>query len=84
MELAEALRCTYPVTDKTINMLLDVAELVPVKKKEAIVEQGKRTYHIFFEMRPELFSRIPMKYLAQYLKMQPETISRIRAKITKP
>ena len=48
MELAEALRCTYPVTDKTINMLLDVAKLVPVKKKEAIVEQGKRTNHIFF------------------------------------
>ena len=48
MELAEALRCTYPVTDETIDKLLEVAEVVSVKKKEAIVEQGKRTNHIFF------------------------------------
>lgn len=48
MELAEALRCTYPVTDDTVNKLLEVAELVSVKKKEAIVEQGKRTNYLFF------------------------------------
>lgn len=189
MELADALRYNYPVSDETVNKLLEVTEVITVKKKEAIVEQGKRTNHLFvvkeglfrvayecdgkedticfgldgdpftsmhslhknepaqfscialidsvvykisfsdmyrimnenhdlvfwmsnllieqlyaferryiflsnfdaptryeqfIKMRPDIFCRIPMKYLAQYLKMQPETISRIRAKITKP
>ena len=35
-------------------------------------------YEQFIKMRPELFTRIPLKYLAQYLKITPQTLSRIR------
>lgn len=183
MELADALRNNYPVSDATIEKLLAAVEILPVKKNEAIVEQGKRTgyfywirtglfcvdyhndgkedticfgldgdpftsmyslmrnepaqfscialtsaevyrisydefnrlmdenhdlafwmrnvlieqvyaferryvylgtydayarYEQFIKMRPELFTRIPLKYLAQYLKITPQTLSRIR------
>lgn len=48
MELSEALRHNYPVKDETIQKLLDVAEEIDVKKREAIVEQGKIATSLFF------------------------------------
>ena len=40
-------------------------------------------YEQFLKMRPELFNKIPIKYIAQYIKVVPETLSRIRAKRAK-
>lgn len=48
MELAEALRQNYPVSDETIKKLESVATLLSVNKRHAIVEQGVRTDSIFF------------------------------------
>lgn len=188
MELAESLRQNYPVSDETIKKLESVATILQIKKKEAIVEQGKRVDSIFFvreglfrvsflnndkedticfgldgdpftsmhslfknepaqfscialtdsevfkisfidferisneqpdlvfwlrnllieqvyafekkyvylgtydaysryeqfiKLRPEIYNQIPVKYVAQYLNISPETLSRIRAKYAK-
>ena len=48
MELAEALRQNYPVSDETIKKLESVATLLSIKKRNMIVEQGVRTDSIFF------------------------------------
>lgn len=40
-------------------------------------------YATFIEKRPELAKEIPVKYIAQYLNISRETLSRIRAKYAK-
>jgi len=37
-------------------------------------------YETFVKLRADIVSRIPIKYIAQYLNIRPETLSRIRAK----
>lgn len=37
-------------------------------------------YETFVKLRADIVSRIPIKYIAQYLNIRPETLSRIRGK----
>lgn len=37
-------------------------------------------YTTLLKMRSEIINRIPLKYIAQYIKVQPETLSRLRAR----
>lgn len=37
-------------------------------------------YHTFMQIRRGIVGRIPIKYIAQYLSIAPETLSRIRAR----
>lgn len=43
---------------------------------------GDERYNILSCSHPEIFQRVPLKYIASYLGMRPETISRIRAQQT--
>ena len=40
-------------------------------------------YKTMLKIRSSIINRIPLKYVAQYLNVTPETLSRIRAKIAK-
>jgi CRP-like cAMP-binding protein len=44
---------------------------------------AEERYHYFMENYPELLQKVPLKYLASYLGMNEETLSRIRNKIRK-
>jgi len=37
-------------------------------------------YATFLQLRSKIINRIPLKYIAQYIKVKPETLSRIRAR----
>lgn len=37
-------------------------------------------YVSFMQLRSDIVNRIPLKYIAQYIKVKPETLSRIRAR----
>ncbi len=39
---------------------------------------AKERYEKFFSQKPELFQKVPLKYIASYLNITPETLSRIR------
>lgn len=41
---------------------------------------AEEKYNLLFETSPELFTQVPLQYLASMLGMTPETFSRIRAK----
>lgn len=41
-----------------------------------------KRYEQFKKMRPEIFPHVPLKYLAQYLKITPQALSRIRKEET--
>jgi hypothetical protein len=38
-------------------------------------------YKSLLQMHPEIFKRAPLKYIATYLGMTPETLSRLRANL---
>lgn len=40
-------------------------------------------YRLLLQQQPELLNQFPLKHVASYLKMTPETLSRVRNKITK-
>lgn len=37
-------------------------------------------YATFLQLRSDIINRIPLKYIAQYIKVKPETLSRVRAR----
>ena len=43
-------------------------------------QKGKKRYEIFREQEPDLLQRIPSKYIASYLGLSIETLSRLRHK----
>lgn len=45
-------------------------------------ESPESRYLKLIEQRPELFQRIPQQYLASFLNIQPESLSRIRKRIS--
>ncbi|HEX8547348.1 MAG TPA: Crp/Fnr family transcriptional regulator [Cytophagaceae bacterium] len=55
-----------------------------VEKEKRVIsfikEPGELRYKYLLENRPDLLLHIPLQYIASYLGMKPETLSRIRAK----
>jgi len=43
---------------------------------------SQERYDLFFEQHTELFNQVPLRFIASMLGMTPETLSRIRAKIS--
>ena len=49
---------------------------------EATVETPEEKYLRFIKEQPHLLQRLPLYHIAAYLAMTPETLSRIRKKVT--
>ncbi|MFL5772930.1 MAG: Crp/Fnr family transcriptional regulator [Flavisolibacter sp.] len=45
---------------------------------------AEEKYQFFIQQHPDLLQRIPLKYIATYLGMNEETLSRVRKKATRP
>lgn len=43
---------------------------------------AKQRYEKLFENQPEILNKVPLQYIASYLGISPETLSRIRTKIS--
>ena len=61
----------------------DTNYMLKKRLAEATVETPEEKYTRFTEEEPLLLQRIPLYHIAAYLAMTPETLSRIRKKITK-
>lgn len=60
-------------------------ELFLLKSKREIAlltETAEERYLNLFENRPELFQKIPQKYIASYIGITPQALSRIRRRIS--
>jgi CRP-like cAMP-binding protein len=60
----------------------DTNYMLKKRLAEATVESPEEKYLRFIEEEPLLLQRIPLFHIAAYLAMTPETLSRIRKKIT--
>ncbi|KQB44298.1 cAMP-binding protein [Flavobacterium daejeonense] len=52
------------------------------RQVELLTLKPKERYDVFLKRSGHLLNRIPLKYIASYLMMKPETLSRIRARIS--
>jgi CRP-like cAMP-binding protein len=48
------------------------------REKDILTQSPKTRYERVLQRSPRLFQEIPMKYIASYLRMSPETLSRLR------
>jgi len=60
----------------------DTNYMLKKRLAEATVETPEEKYLRFIREEPQLLQRIPLYQIAAYLAMKPETLSRIRRKIT--
>jgi CRP/FNR family transcriptional regulator, anaerobic regulatory protein len=61
------------------NVVLDGYFQMEERTKNLMAYTAVERYHLFFDTHPDLINRIPVKYLASFLGVTPETLSRIRA-----
>ncbi len=52
------------------------------REKDLLIASPQERYRRVWERSPQLFQHIPNKYIASYLRMTPETLSRIKKKPT--
>jgi len=69
--------------DKELNELwiLVLQELVVQqmeREKDLLISSPKERYERVLKRSPQLFQEVPNKYIASYLRMSPETLSRLK------
>jgi CRP/FNR family transcriptional regulator, anaerobic regulatory protein len=82
IEELEALTIRYP---NLLNVFFKLYEVLLIRSKKRqlslIYDTPRERYLKLFKERPEIIAEIPQHYIASYLGIQPETLSRIRKKI---
>jgi CRP-like cAMP-binding protein len=85
-EAMQELYDTFPEMNRVGRMLLE--EYYAASEERVFIARipnAQARYQHFIDSRPELLNRIPLKYVASYLGITLETLSRLRGrKITKP
>ena len=61
-----------------MKMLEDLVCQQIEREKDLLIADPKLRFERVFRRSPALFQEIPLKHIANYLKMTPETLSRIR------
>jgi CRP-like cAMP-binding protein len=70
----------YPKYEKVLrNILGSSLTLQNEQMKLLRISSARERYESLCEMRPEVIQRVPLKYIASYLHMALETLSRVRA-----
>lgn len=93
LEDSELLLMTKASMDKLINdipameryfRLLMQENIVALQRRLRVVQthSAEETYLKFMEARPDLVTRAPQQYIALYLGITPETLSRVRKQVS--
>ena len=61
-----------------ISMLEDLVLQQIEREKDILTNSPKERYNRVLKRSPQLFQEIPNKYIANYLRMTPETLSRLK------
>ncbi len=64
--------------DVYLNIMEELIQLRIEKEKILLMSSPVKRYKRLLQQMPELFQEIPHKYIASYLRMSPETLSRIK------
>ncbi len=80
-EKTDFINFIYSSTENTKLYITLLEELVLQqieREQDLLLDSPKNRYERVFRRNPKLFQIIPNKYIANYLRMTPETLSRIR------
>ncbi len=81
---SEDLETLYRNSPKIERVGRLILESLFVKKENRVIDFIKHTsqerYNKLLEVNPEIIFNVPLQYIASYLGVKPETLSRIRAK----
>ena len=78
-KLIKQLLQKYPELNESWNEFLYQIILVMAKReKEILSSTPEERYKSLICRSPQLFQEVPSKYIASYLRMAPETLSRIK------
>jgi CRP-like cAMP-binding protein len=81
MDVAEELFTKYPETNVIGRKLWQRSYLNAIERSFTIrISSSKKRYLRFVETHPNISNRVPLKYIASYLGIAQETLSRIRSK----
>lgn len=73
----------YPVFERVGREMAENAFLSVSKLNQMLTnEEPEERYLNLLKQRPEVVEKIPQHYIASYLRIQPESLSRIRKRIT--
>lgn len=61
-----------------IKLLEDLVVQQLEREKDLLTNSPKERYHRVLKRSPKLFQEIPNKHIANYLRMSPETLSRLK------
>lgn len=71
---------TFPKYEKVLLQMLTVSlPLQSEQMKLLNISSSRERYEMFCKLRPEVIKCVPLKYIASYLGMSLETLSRVRA-----
>lgn len=72
----------YPPFNYVTRVLTEHYYILSEERSYAMrMNTGRERYEQLLQHDPEIFQRVPLKHIASYLGMKPETLSRIRARI---
>lgn len=60
------------------EILIQLLQYQLAREKELFASSSKKRYELLLKRRPQIFQEIPHKYIASYLRMSAETLSRIK------
>ena len=70
----------YPRYEKVLRTILSKYMTIETEKAKLLrINSAKERYETLLRTQPEIIKRVPLKYIASYLGMALETLSRLRA-----
>jgi len=76
--LFEVLDSDLKLKDAYISVLENLATQFVEREIDLLASSPAERYQRVLERSPKLFEEIPLKHIAEYLRMSPETLSRLR------
>lgn len=83
MKTVEALGVRYPALQRLFLRFYETIYAFGQKRQLSFIfDSAEQRYRALFNERPKVIANMPLVYIASYLGIKPESLSRIRAKMT--